>query len=81
MLEGKGISFKKYQGERHRGTTDKRGPLIRSLPGSWSEPDRELKIGRKGTLAYKRSLDSGYGGPERKIRKGIGHRFDKRTVS
>ncbi|GFV67770.1 hypothetical protein TNCV_4624501 [Trichonephila clavipes] len=41
----------------------------RSPPGSWSEPNRKLKMGRKETLAYKRSLDSGSGGPERKVRK------------
>ncbi|GFU09198.1 uncharacterized protein TNCV_1122151 [Trichonephila clavipes] len=82
-LEEKGISFffKKDQGERHTGTTDKRGPLIRSPPGSWSEPNRKLKMGRKETLADKRSLDSRSGGPERKIKKGIGHRFAKRTLS
>ncbi|GFU84574.1 uncharacterized protein TNCV_1526261 [Trichonephila clavipes] len=33
------------------------------------------------TLAYKRSFKSGSGGPERKIRKGLGHRVDKRTLS
>ncbi|GFY23715.1 uncharacterized protein TNCV_1629971 [Trichonephila clavipes] len=68
-LEEKGISFKKDQGERHTGTTDKRGPLIRSTPGFWSEPNRKLKMGRKETLSYQRSLDSGSGGPERNIRK------------
>ncbi|GFS66868.1 uncharacterized protein TNCV_230491 [Trichonephila clavipes] len=35
-LEEKGISFKKDQGERHTSKTDKRGPLIRSTPSSWS---------------------------------------------
>ncbi|GFT39753.1 uncharacterized protein TNCV_4869331 [Trichonephila clavipes] len=43
-LYEKGISFKKDQGERHTGTTDKRRPLIRSPPGSWSEPNRKLKM-------------------------------------
>ncbi|GFV73062.1 uncharacterized protein TNCV_3398391 [Trichonephila clavipes] len=38
-------------------------------------------MGRKETLAYTRSLDSGSGEPERKIRKGIGRKVDKRTLS
>ncbi|GFU58590.1 hypothetical protein TNCV_2100511 [Trichonephila clavipes] len=75
-------SFKKDQeDERHTGTTDKHGPLIRSPPGSWSEPHRKPKMGRKETLAYKPLLDCGSEGPERKIRKGIGRRVDKRTLS
>ncbi|GFV55630.1 uncharacterized protein TNCV_1821171 [Trichonephila clavipes] len=57
------------------------GRKKRSPPGSWSVPNRKLKIGRKETLACKRSLDSGYGGPERKIRKSTGHRVDNRTLS
>ncbi|GFW02887.1 uncharacterized protein TNCV_3732861 [Trichonephila clavipes] len=52
---------------------------MRSLPGSWSEQSRKLKMGRKGTLAYHRALESGSGGPGRKIRRGIGSRVDKRT--
>ncbi|GFU84554.1 uncharacterized protein TNCV_3238631 [Trichonephila clavipes] len=42
---------------------------------------KKVKIGRMETLAYKRSFKSGSGGPERKIRKGLGHRVDKRTLS
>ncbi|GFT65141.1 uncharacterized protein TNCV_698351 [Trichonephila clavipes] len=75
------VQIKKDHDDRHRGTANKRGPLISSPPGSWSEPNRKLKMGRKETLAYKRSLDSGSGGPERKIRKSIGRRVDKRTLS
>ncbi|GFW12943.1 uncharacterized protein TNCV_3328751 [Trichonephila clavipes] len=58
--------------------TDKRGPLIRSPPGSWSEPNRKIKMGRKETLVYKRSLDSGSGGPERKGKK---HQGEKRQLT
>ncbi|GFW02151.1 uncharacterized protein TNCV_4144171 [Trichonephila clavipes] len=36
---------------------------------------------RKESLAYERSLNSGSGGPEKKIKKGIGHRVHKRTLS
>ncbi|GFU76800.1 uncharacterized protein TNCV_4519571 [Trichonephila clavipes] len=52
-LEGKGISFQKDRGEMHTGTTDKRGPLVRSPLGSWSEPNRKLKMSRKETLGKK----------------------------
>ncbi|GFT98784.1 uncharacterized protein TNCV_3792251 [Trichonephila clavipes] len=38
-------------------------------------------MSRKKTIGYKRSRESGYGGPERKLKKGIGHRIDKRTLS
>ncbi|GFX44598.1 uncharacterized protein TNCV_2637611 [Trichonephila clavipes] len=46
QLEGKGVHFKKDQGERHTSKTDKRGPLIRSTPSSWSETSRNIKRGR-----------------------------------
>ncbi|GFX49665.1 uncharacterized protein TNCV_1637031 [Trichonephila clavipes] len=72
-LEEKEISFKIFQGERHKDKTDKRGPLIKSHPGSCSEPSRKFKMSRKETLAYKRSLHSGSGEPERKQRKGQKH--------
>ncbi|GFV04710.1 hypothetical protein TNCV_2774151 [Trichonephila clavipes] len=59
-LEEKGISFFKIdQGERHRGKADKRGPLIRSPPASWSEPSRKIKRRRKENIEYKRSRESG----------------------
>ncbi|GFX96380.1 uncharacterized protein TNCV_2054991 [Trichonephila clavipes] len=57
-------------------TTDKCGPLIRSAPSSWTTINRAER-GRTETLAYKQWLDSGSGGPERKIRKFLGHRVDK----
>ncbi|GFV12053.1 uncharacterized protein TNCV_669841 [Trichonephila clavipes] len=80
-LEGKGISFFKIdQGERHTGKTDKCGPLIRS-PHSWSEPSRKLKRRRKENIGYKRSRESGSGGPERKIKKDLDHRVAKRALS
>ncbi|GFW85286.1 hypothetical protein TNCV_3250231 [Trichonephila clavipes] len=49
-LEDKGISFKKDQGERHTGTTDKRGALIRSTPSSWKHQLTELKEGEMRRL-------------------------------
>ncbi|GFU52691.1 uncharacterized protein TNCV_3893431 [Trichonephila clavipes] len=63
-LEEQGISFKKYQDERHTGTTLRHGPLVRPPPGFWSEPNRKVKMGRKETVACKRSLNSGSGRPE-----------------
>ncbi|GFX61543.1 uncharacterized protein TNCV_2745181 [Trichonephila clavipes] len=36
-LEEKGLSFTNDQGEKHTNKTNKRGPLIRSIPSSWSE--------------------------------------------
>ncbi|GFX19578.1 uncharacterized protein TNCV_2074861 [Trichonephila clavipes] len=50
-------------------------------PGCWSEPNRKVKKGRRETLAYKRSFKSGFGGPERKNRRGTGHKVDKTTLS
>ncbi|GFY30161.1 uncharacterized protein TNCV_3090691 [Trichonephila clavipes] len=80
-LEAKGISLKKDQGERHTGKTDKSGPLIRSSPGSWTEPSTKLKISRKETLGYKRSRDSRSGGPERKQRNRQNHQGEKRQLT
>ncbi|GFU00691.1 uncharacterized protein TNCV_4818551 [Trichonephila clavipes] len=70
-----------YQGGRHTGKADKRGPLIRSPAGSWSELSRKLKRRRKENIGYKRSRESGSGGPERKIKKGLEHRVAKRVLS
>ncbi|GFY22738.1 retrovirus-related Pol polyprotein from transposon 297 [Trichonephila clavipes] len=42
-LEEKGLSFRNNQGEIHSNKTNKRGPLIRSIPSSWSEKDRMIK--------------------------------------
>ncbi|GFU54853.1 hypothetical protein TNCV_4939691 [Trichonephila clavipes] len=58
-----------------------RGALIRSPPGSWSEPNRKLKMSRKETLGYKRSFNSGCGGPEMKHRKGQKHQGEKRQLT
>ncbi|GFU89372.1 retrovirus-related Pol polyprotein from transposon 17.6 [Trichonephila clavipes] len=52
-LEGKEIRFKTDQGGRHTGKTDKRGPLIRSPPGSWSDPSRKIKMRRKENVRKK----------------------------
>ncbi|GFW94210.1 uncharacterized protein TNCV_1979501 [Trichonephila clavipes] len=66
---------------RHKSSSfesiQRRSNESQSPPGSWSEPNRKLKMGMKET----RSLDSGSGRPERKIKKGIGHRVAKRTSS
>ncbi|GFW11145.1 hypothetical protein TNCV_2837021 [Trichonephila clavipes] len=36
-LEKEGLSFRNDQGEKHTNKTNKRRPLIRSIPSSWSE--------------------------------------------
>ncbi|GFX31380.1 retrovirus-related Pol polyprotein from transposon 297 [Trichonephila clavipes] len=46
-FEGPYRVLEKDQGERHTDTTDKHGPLLRPPPGSWSEPNRKVKIGDK----------------------------------
>ncbi|GFT17173.1 uncharacterized protein TNCV_4738891 [Trichonephila clavipes] len=46
-LEEKGLSFRNNQGEKHTNKTNKRGPLIRSIPSSWSEKDRMIKKEKK----------------------------------
>ncbi|GFW52122.1 uncharacterized protein TNCV_2819911 [Trichonephila clavipes] len=80
-LEEKGLSFRKSQGEKHTNKTNKRRPLIRSIPSSWSEKDRRIKRGKKEQLPYKRSHESRSGGPERKVQKGSEHRVNKRVLS
>ncbi|GFW08302.1 hypothetical protein TNCV_1656171 [Trichonephila clavipes] len=73
-LEGKGTGVKKDQGKRHTSIASNRRPLVRPPPGSGSEPNRKVKKCRKETLAYKRSFMSRSGGPEKKNRKGTGHK-------
>ncbi|GFX61205.1 hypothetical protein TNCV_3406801 [Trichonephila clavipes] len=80
-LEEKGLSFRSNQGEKHTNETNKRRPLIRSIPSSWSEKDKMIKRGKKEQLPYKRSHESRSGGPERKVQKGSEHRVNKRTLS
>ncbi|GFS75869.1 uncharacterized protein TNCV_4665361 [Trichonephila clavipes] len=80
-LEGKGLSFRNDQGEKHTNKTNKRGPLIRSIHSSWSEKGRMIKKSKKGRLGYKRSHESRSGGPERKVQKGSEHRVHKRNLS
>ncbi|GFW54012.1 uncharacterized protein TNCV_3828201 [Trichonephila clavipes] len=58
-----------------------RGPLIRSPPSSWSETSIKIKRSKNESIGYKRSRESGSGGPERKIKKGLEHRVDKRGLS
>ncbi|GFS75553.1 uncharacterized protein TNCV_3425001 [Trichonephila clavipes] len=57
-LEEKRLSFRNNQGEKHSNETNKRRPLIRSIPSSWSEKDRMIKRGKKERLPYKRSNES-----------------------
>ncbi|GFX16720.1 uncharacterized protein TNCV_4186961 [Trichonephila clavipes] len=81
-LEEKGLSFRNNQGEKHTNKTNKRGPLIRSIPSSWSEKGRMIKKKSKNErLGYKRSNESRSGGPERKVQKGSEHRVNKRNFS
>ncbi|GFX47391.1 uncharacterized protein TNCV_4691961 [Trichonephila clavipes] len=79
-LEEKGLSFKNDQGEKHTNKTNKRGPLIRSIPSSWSEKSRMIKRSKNERLGYKRSHESRSGVPERKIQKGSEHRVPKRAL-
>ncbi|GFT90582.1 uncharacterized protein TNCV_2729281 [Trichonephila clavipes] len=72
--------FENDQGERHTNKTNKRGPLIRSIPSSWSEKKR-IKRSKNEIIGYKRSRESGMSGPERKIRKGSISKRNKRTLS
>ncbi|GFW14516.1 uncharacterized protein TNCV_2358401 [Trichonephila clavipes] len=46
-LEEKGLSFRSNLGDKHTNKTNKRGPLIRSIPSSWSEKDRMIKRGKR----------------------------------
>ncbi|GFY03819.1 uncharacterized protein TNCV_1195991 [Trichonephila clavipes] len=80
-LEEKGLSFKNNQGEKHTNKTNKRGPLIRSIPSSRSEKSERIKRSKNEMLGYKRSHESGSGGPERKIQKGSEHRVPKELCS
>ncbi|GFT62617.1 uncharacterized protein TNCV_3095781 [Trichonephila clavipes] len=80
-LEEKGLNFRNNQGEKHTNKTNKRGPLIRSIPSSWSEKGRIIKRSKNQKLGYKRANDSRSGGPERKVRKGSEDRVPKRNLS
>ncbi|GFY05075.1 uncharacterized protein TNCV_562071 [Trichonephila clavipes] len=80
-LEEKGLSFRNNHGEKRTNKTNKRGPLIRSIPSSWSEKGRMIKKSKKERLVYKRSHESRSGGPERKVQKGSEHRVPKRNLS
>ncbi|GFY21486.1 retrovirus-related Pol polyprotein from transposon 17.6 [Trichonephila clavipes] len=42
-IEEKGTGLKKDQGKRHTSIASNRGPLVRSSPGSWTEPNRRAK--------------------------------------
>ncbi|GFV99937.1 hypothetical protein TNCV_3567281 [Trichonephila clavipes] len=79
-VRGKMTGLKEDQGERHTSIASKRGPLIRSSPSSGAESNRRVKKSRKETLCYKRSLNSGSGGPERKRGRRILHQGDKRKI-
>ncbi|GFW22908.1 retrovirus-related Pol polyprotein from transposon opus [Trichonephila clavipes] len=59
-LEEKGLSFRNNQGEKHTNKTKKRGPLIRSIPSSWSGgPERKVQKGSVHRV-NKRALSSNY---------------------
>ncbi|GFX27318.1 uncharacterized protein TNCV_3341301 [Trichonephila clavipes] len=79
--EEKGLSFRNDQGEKHTNKTNKRGPLIRSIPSSWSEKGRMIKKSKTERLCYKRSNESRSGRPERTVQKGSKHRVNKRNLS
>ncbi|GFV72723.1 uncharacterized protein TNCV_1951921 [Trichonephila clavipes] len=66
-LEEKGLSFRNDQGEKHTNKTNKRGPLIRSIPSSWSEKGRMIKKSKHERIGYKISHESRSGGPEKKV--------------
>ncbi|GFT46520.1 uncharacterized protein TNCV_3183911 [Trichonephila clavipes] len=70
-----------FPGERLTNRTNKRGPLIRSEPSSWSETSRRNKRIKNQQVEYKRSRESGSSGPERKIRKRSIYRVNKRILS
>ncbi|GFT19030.1 uncharacterized protein TNCV_3212581 [Trichonephila clavipes] len=74
-------SVQRRSNESQYGKTDKRGPLIRSPPSSWTEPRRKFKISKKETLGYKRSHGSRSGRPERKQRKGQINQGEKRQLT
>ncbi|GFW96504.1 uncharacterized protein TNCV_4358261 [Trichonephila clavipes] len=59
----------------------RRSNEAQSIPSSWSETSRRIKRNKNKIIGYKRSRESGSGGPERKIRKGSEHRVHKRTLS
>ncbi|GFX13963.1 uncharacterized protein TNCV_611691 [Trichonephila clavipes] len=80
-LEEKGLSFRNNQGEKHTNKTNKRGPLIKSIPSSWSEKGRMIKKSKNQKFRYKRANESRPGGPERKVQKGSEHRVPKRALS
>ncbi|GFX64132.1 hypothetical protein TNCV_2090301 [Trichonephila clavipes] len=58
-LEEKGLSFRNNQGEKHTNKTNKRGPLIRSIPSSWSEKGRMIKRAKTEGYAIKDHVNLG----------------------
>ncbi|GFY32955.1 uncharacterized protein TNCV_2877041 [Trichonephila clavipes] len=62
-LEDKWLSFRNDQGEKHTNKTNKREPLIRSIPNSWSVKGRMIKKSKNERLGYKKSHESRSGGP------------------
>ncbi|GFY03833.1 uncharacterized protein TNCV_1196131 [Trichonephila clavipes] len=80
-LEERGLSFRNNQGEKNTNKTNKRGPLIRSIPSSWSEKHRMIKKSKNQEFRYQRANEFRSGGPERKVQKGSEHRVNKRALS
>ncbi|GFX81308.1 uncharacterized protein TNCV_2512971 [Trichonephila clavipes] len=76
----KRVVLKVYNGDQmSRSIVGRRDQV--SPPNSWSEPSRKIKRRKKEAIGYKRSHESGSGGPERKIQKGSEHRVPKRALS
>ncbi|GFT50035.1 uncharacterized protein TNCV_2272811 [Trichonephila clavipes] len=66
-----------FESVQRRSNVSQYGRKKRSVPSSWTTTINITKRERKETLAYKRSLNSGSGGPERKQRKGQKHHGEK----
>ncbi|GFU09337.1 uncharacterized protein TNCV_1851311 [Trichonephila clavipes] len=80
-LEKKGTGLKKDQGEKHTSIANNRRPLVRSHHPALGQNQIEEQKRVERKLAYKRSLQSGSGGPERKYRKSPRHQCDKRKLT
>ncbi|GFV12304.1 uncharacterized protein TNCV_1537991 [Trichonephila clavipes] len=58
-LEEKELSFRNNQGEKHTNETNKRRPLIRSIPSPWSEKDRTIKRSKKNDYPIRDHMNLG----------------------
>ncbi|GFS63403.1 hypothetical protein TNCV_2239511 [Trichonephila clavipes] len=80
-IKEKVTGLKKDQGEGRTSVTSKRRPLIGSSNSYLTEPNRKLKKGGKEVIGYKRLINSGSGGPERKGKKVPINQRDKRKLT